>query len=399
MFGVGSFEIVLILAIALIVLGPDRLPQAMGTVGRWVRELRRLTGEFRQEFDQEIQLLQSEIENLRQEAELTRQELQDIQTDLVETVGGVQADLEEAGQDIKSELGMAEDVVRGHSPSTKPKSAPKTARPTENRSTGELVDPSDAMYRAIQETFAGANGQTASSPLPVVPESPPTSSVIPSPSAPPEQMINVGGRLDTMHAEVADLAGASGEQSVRRFSPQSEQFGALLKVVATGGGESLTKATKELQRQAAADAIKLAHLSGKGPAGIALAWAAQRQSLVKDGSIEIDTREDGRVRIRMKECPYGLSEGSEVPICKLSNAYDLALAEQMGAVGKYERRLTTMHPHCELVIQTPEMAAASALEQLEEAARGKTPVAVAAKTPEDLTDAPEAAEKVAAESD
>ena len=51
MFGVGSLEIVLILAIALIVLGPDRLPQAMGTVGRWIRELRRLTGEFRKEFD------------------------------------------------------------------------------------------------------------------------------------------------------------------------------------------------------------------------------------------------------------------------------------------------------------------------------------------------------------
>ena len=54
---------------------------------------------------------------------------------------------------------------------------------------------------------------------------------------------------------------------------------------------------------------------------------------MKDGSIAIDTSEEGRVRIRMHECPYGLKQGSEVPICKLSNAYDLSLAEQMGASG------------------------------------------------------------------
>ena len=182
------------------------------------------------------------------------------------------------------------------------------------------------------------------------------------------------------HDEVAELAGATGEQSVRRFSPQSEQFGALLKIVATAGGETLEKATQELQRQATADAIKLAHLNGKGPAGIALAWAAQRQSLVKDGSIAIDTSEEGRVRIRMHECPYGLKQESEVPICKLSNAYDLSLAEQMGAVASYEMRMTTMHPYCELVIQTPELAAKIAAAELDGAK-------------------PEAAEKVAAESE
>ena len=146
--------------------------------------------------------------------------------------------------------------------------------------------------------------------------------------------------------------------------------------------------------QPLADAIKLAHLNGKGPAGIALAWAAQRQSLVKDGSIAIDTSEEGRVRIRMHECPYGLKQESEVPICKLSNAYDLSLAEQMGAVASYEMRMTTMHPYCELVIQTPALAAKIAAAELD----GAKP-AGSSDEPADANGAPEAAEKVAAESE
>ncbi len=394
MFGIGTFEIVLVLAIALIILGPDRLPQAMGTVGRWVRELRRLTGEFRQEFDEEIKLLQSEIANLREEAELTRQELEEIHADIVETVGGVQQDLDEAGQDMRAEFGMAEAALRGEDSGVTVAPRSTSAQTAAELARQPAVDPTDAMYRAIHETFAAPNGQPAVSPLPVVTGSPGTRPQIPTPTTPSEATVNIGGRLDAMHAEVAELAGAGGEQSVRRFSPQSQQFGTLLKVVATAGGETLEKAKKELQRQAAKDAIKLAHLNGKGPAGIALAWAAQRQSLVKDGSIEIDTSEAGHVLIRMRECPYGLKQGSEVPICKLSNAYDLSLAEQMGAVAKYEMRMTTMHPYCELVIQTPEMAAKIAAAELE----GAKP-AVSSEDSADPNGAPEAAEKVAAESE
>ncbi len=364
MFGVGTFEIVLVLAIALIVLGPDRLPQAMGTVGRWVRELRRLTGEFRKEFDEEIQMLQGEVEMLRQEAELTRQELQDIQADLVETVGGVQTDLEEAGEDIKSELNLAEDIIQGAEGDS---SAIAMATPvSRDRARPETADPADAMYAAIQDTFTGSNGRVATSPLPVVPEpartppqipTPSTPQQVPTPSSPAESVMNLGAQLDTLHAEVTDLAEAGAEQSVQRFAPQSGQFGTLLEVLATADEPTLEKARAELKRRAAADAIKLAHLNGKGPAGIALAWAAQRQSQVPDGSIDVDTREEGRVRIRMHVCPYGLTKGSEVRTCKLSNVYDEALTEQMGVVGKYEQRLTTMQPFCEFVVPTVEKAA------------------------------------------
>ncbi len=44
-FGVGVPEMIIILVVALIFLGPDKLPEAARTMGTWVREIRGLTTE------------------------------------------------------------------------------------------------------------------------------------------------------------------------------------------------------------------------------------------------------------------------------------------------------------------------------------------------------------------
>src|SRR5256714_6819693 len=50
MFGVGPEELVLILVIALIVLGPERMPKVARDIGRVVGDLRRTSDELRAEF-------------------------------------------------------------------------------------------------------------------------------------------------------------------------------------------------------------------------------------------------------------------------------------------------------------------------------------------------------------
>lgn len=50
MFGIGPEELMLILIVALLVLGPERLPRVARDVGRVVGELRRTSDEFREEF-------------------------------------------------------------------------------------------------------------------------------------------------------------------------------------------------------------------------------------------------------------------------------------------------------------------------------------------------------------
>lgn len=49
MFNVGSGEMLVIFLLALLVLGPERLPKAMGQVGRAVAQMRRLSSGFQDE--------------------------------------------------------------------------------------------------------------------------------------------------------------------------------------------------------------------------------------------------------------------------------------------------------------------------------------------------------------
>ena len=50
MFGVGPEELFLIAVIALLVLGPERMPKLMRDVGRVVGDLRKTSDELREEF-------------------------------------------------------------------------------------------------------------------------------------------------------------------------------------------------------------------------------------------------------------------------------------------------------------------------------------------------------------
>lgn len=54
MFDVGFSELVLIGLIALIVLGPERLPEVARSAGRWVAKIRRFVENVKRDIDQEI---------------------------------------------------------------------------------------------------------------------------------------------------------------------------------------------------------------------------------------------------------------------------------------------------------------------------------------------------------
>ncbi|HET6438664.1 MAG TPA: Sec-independent protein translocase protein TatB [Anaeromyxobacter sp.] len=54
MFGISGVELVIIAALALILLGPDQLPQVARTLGKWMREFRRATDDIRDQLETEI---------------------------------------------------------------------------------------------------------------------------------------------------------------------------------------------------------------------------------------------------------------------------------------------------------------------------------------------------------
>lgn len=56
MFGIGFPELLLIMALALIVLGPKRLPELARALGRGLAEFKRATDEMKQTFNEETRV-------------------------------------------------------------------------------------------------------------------------------------------------------------------------------------------------------------------------------------------------------------------------------------------------------------------------------------------------------
>lgn len=57
MFEVGFTEIILILGIALLVLGPEKLPKLANQVGRWAGRARAMARQLRQQLDEEVTII------------------------------------------------------------------------------------------------------------------------------------------------------------------------------------------------------------------------------------------------------------------------------------------------------------------------------------------------------
>jgi len=72
MFDIGFWELCLIAVVALLILGPERLPIAARTAGLWIGKARRMIGNVKDEIDRELQL--DEIRKKIQEGEQSLRE-------------------------------------------------------------------------------------------------------------------------------------------------------------------------------------------------------------------------------------------------------------------------------------------------------------------------------------
>ena len=80
-FGIGPLEIALVVLIAFIVLGPERIPGAMRQLGSWVRQLRETVNNVTRDYNADIRQITGEITALQDE-------IRNIQRDLIDMTTG-----------------------------------------------------------------------------------------------------------------------------------------------------------------------------------------------------------------------------------------------------------------------------------------------------------------------
>lgn len=154
MFGIGMPELILLLAIALIVIGPKKLPDLAKSLGRAMREFKKATNEFKEtiQIDEDLSDVKKAFDDLgddikesvspkKDTAEFKRPDESKPAEDKVvvngkETEGAVEADKEEKLKKVNqafAELNATDDTES----ETKPESTAETDKKEPHRESGK----------------------------------------------------------------------------------------------------------------------------------------------------------------------------------------------------------------------------------------------------------------------
>lgn len=85
MFDIGFFELLVIAVVGLLVLGPQRLPQAIRTLGLYLGRIRKTVAGIQQEVNEQLQLEEMR-ERLAEHEKKVRSGLSDVEKKLTEEV-------------------------------------------------------------------------------------------------------------------------------------------------------------------------------------------------------------------------------------------------------------------------------------------------------------------------
>lgn len=93
MFDIGFSELLVIAVVALVVLGPERLPKAARFAGLWVRRARNQWDSVKQELERELQ-----AEEIKRQMQDVRQGMQDTENQLRASGEAIRRDAQQAQQ-------------------------------------------------------------------------------------------------------------------------------------------------------------------------------------------------------------------------------------------------------------------------------------------------------------
>ena len=129
MFDIGFSELVIIAVVALIVIGPERLPKAARTMGHLFGRLQRYVNDVKSDINREIEL--DELRKLQQQVQSAAQ-------DIRSSVEGAARDVEHGMKNVEDQLNSA--GADKTQPSPEPAAATLEQGPRPNEPGGESAD-------------------------------------------------------------------------------------------------------------------------------------------------------------------------------------------------------------------------------------------------------------------
>ena len=101
MFDVGFWELAIIAVIALLVIGPERLPKAARTAGLWVGRARRMVTDVKSDIDREIR--ESDFAELKKAGEELKKAQSAVESASAEIIEESElGELKKAGEELKT---------------------------------------------------------------------------------------------------------------------------------------------------------------------------------------------------------------------------------------------------------------------------------------------------------
>ena len=144
MFDVGFWELAIIAVIALLVIGPERLPKAARTAGLWVGRARRMVTDVKADIDREIR--EGDLAELKKAGEELKKTQSAVESAGAQIIEDSQlGELKKTGEELKTAKGEFESV----------KEELKTAK-SEVESVGRNLADSDSM-NSVGESIESGN--------------------------------------------------------------------------------------------------------------------------------------------------------------------------------------------------------------------------------------------------
>lgn len=110
MFDLGFSELLLIGFVALVVIGPERLPKVARAAGQWLGKLNRYVAQVKQDIDRDIKL--EELRKMQQDMKDAAQKYEIMAS---ETMREVETNVKEAEQAVREESGQISRVMQAMS--------------------------------------------------------------------------------------------------------------------------------------------------------------------------------------------------------------------------------------------------------------------------------------------